>query len=229
MSSPHQLFQTVLFRVAKSIATISTLQHAVDINIPKRRLLCHLNATYHVPNIGFTVFLCFLSELQRALRSALLCQLQMIKWRDLNRRCPEFIDVETNSCEWICHERLTMVAVEFWYRHIWRRASASIAVQPVAWSVLLNVVFTFTGATRCGILIHGLMPSKKLLFNLLFHYHVVLFLCESLDWMDLVNIFIMYELAFIAISALAWCLLMPLFAHFCFVVFVETLRWWLYY
>ena len=88
MSSPHQLFQTVLFFNV-------TLQHVIDINIPKRRLVFDVHASYDVPNI-LTVFRFLLGNLWSVLRLA-LCQLQMVKWVDLYRRRPKFIDVEANS------------------------------------------------------------------------------------------------------------------------------------
>ena len=88
MSSPHQLFQTVLFLNV-------TLQHVIDINIPKRRLVFDVHASYDVPNI-LTVFRFLLSNLWSVLRLA-LSQLQMVKWVHLYRRRPKFIDVEANS------------------------------------------------------------------------------------------------------------------------------------
>ena len=60
MSSPHQLFQTVLF---VDVVVCTTLQHVVDVNIPKRRLLFHFHASYNVPNSVVAVFLVFLRKL----------------------------------------------------------------------------------------------------------------------------------------------------------------------
>ena len=56
MSSPHQLFQTILIVVV-------ILQHVIDVNIPKRRLLFHFHASYNVPNSVVAVFLVFLCKL----------------------------------------------------------------------------------------------------------------------------------------------------------------------
>lgn len=46
--------------------------------------------------------------------------------------------------------------------------------------------------------------------------------------MDLVYVLIVNELALIAVGAESRCLLVPLLAHFCFVIFIETLRRCLY-
>ena len=45
--------------------------------------------------------------------------------------------------------------------------------------------------------------------------------------MDLVYVLIVNELTLLAVGAIPRRLLVPLLAHFCFIVFVETLRRWL--
>lgn len=47
---------------------------------------------------------------------------------------------------------------------------------------------------------------------------------HGLDRIDLIYVLVVDELAFVAISAESWRLLMPLLAHFGLVVFVEALR-----
>lgn len=56
-------------------------------------------------------------------------------------------------------------------------------------------------------------------------YHIIVLLLRlSLDRVNFTHVFVVNELAFFAIRTISRCLVMPLLAHFRFVVFVKTLR-----
>ena len=66
--------------------------------------------------------------------------------------------------------------------------------------------------------------SEHLLLNICFYHWMVLILNLKLDVVDLVEIFVVNELALLTVGTASRSQLVPLLAHLCFVVLVEALR-----